>query len=70
MVEDYPLTWPEFERRFATNEDCRAYLALLRWPEGWTCPRCQGRQAWELGRGLWRCRGCRYEVSVMAGTIF
>jgi len=70
MVEDYPRTLTDFERRFSTDDACRTYLATLRWPEGWVCPRCQGRDAWSLGRGLWRCRRCRYEVSVTAGTIF
>lgn len=70
MAEDYPRTLTDFERRFSTDDACRTYLATLRWPEGWVCPRCQGRGAWSLGRGLWRCRECRYEVSVTAGTIF
>lgn len=70
MAEDYPRTLTDFERRFSTDDACRTYLATLRWPEGWVCPRCQGRDAWSLGRGLWRCRGCQYEVSVTAGTIF
>ena len=70
MVEDFPHNLAELERRFASNEQCRAYLASLRWPHGWACPRCQNREAWTLSRGLYRCRQCRYEVSVTAGTIF
>src|ERR1035437_3921053 len=70
MVEDFPHNLAELERRFASNEQCRAFLASLRWPQGWACPRCQNREAWTLGRGLYRCRQCRYEVSVTAGTIF
>lgn len=70
MVEDFPHNLAELARRFASNEQCRAYLASLRWPQGWACPRCQNREAWTLGRGLYRCRQCRYEVSVTAGTIF
>ena len=60
----------EFERRFATNQACREYLFALRWPEGFVCPRCGGRQAWATGRGLWLCGQCRYQASVTAGTIF
>ena len=70
MAEDFPHNLAELERRFASNEQCRAYLASLRWPQGWACPRCQNRESWTLGRGLYRCRQCRYEVSVTAGTIF
>lgn len=69
-VEDYPRTLTELERRFSTDEACRQYLASLRWPEGFVCPGCQGRQAWGMSRGLWLCQQCRRQVSVTAGTIY
>ncbi len=69
-VEDYPRTLAEFERRFATDTACRAYLAQLRWPEGVVCPRCQGRTGWATRRGLWVCTACAYHLSITAGTIF
>ena len=69
-MEDYPRTLMELERRFATDQACREYLFALRWPEGFVCPRCGGRQAWAARRGLWLCGQCRYEASVTAGTIF
>ena len=68
--EDYPRTLLELERRFATEQACREYLFALRWPAGFVCPRCQGRTAWPMGRGLWLCGSCRYQASVTAGTIF
>jgi len=70
MSEDYPRTLQELEKRFSTEAACRAYLFALRWPDGWTCPRCGSRQGWALRRAVWRCVGCRYEGSVTAGTIF
>jgi hypothetical protein len=30
----------EFQRRFADEETCRAYLFASRWPEGFCCPGC------------------------------
>lgn len=69
-MEDYPRTLPEFEARFATDEGCRAYLSQLRWSDGFVCPRCRGREAWTMSRGLWLCRRCRRQASVTAGTIF
>jgi len=69
-MEDYPRTLAEFESRFGTDRACRAYLSELRWPDGFVCPRCHGREAWTMGRGLWLCRRCRRQVSVTAGTIF
>jgi len=70
MLEDYPRTSLELEKRFSTEEACRAYLFALRWPQGWVCPRCACRRAWTLRRDLWRCKECRCETSVIAGTIF
>jgi ISXO2-like transposase domain/Transposase zinc-ribbon domain len=67
---DYPATWPAFEAWFPDEEACRAYLAGLRWPEGFRCPDCGGADAWATGRGLWMCRGCGRQTSVTAGTIF
>jgi Transposase zinc-ribbon domain len=36
---------------------------------GFACPRCGETQAWRVRRGLLRCRGCRHESSVTAGTV-
>jgi len=69
-MEEYPGTLTAFEARFVTDEACRAYLSQLRWPDGFVCPRCGGRESWTMKRGLWLCRRCRRQVSVTAGTIF
>jgi transposase-like protein len=70
MVEDYPKTLLELERRFSSDEACRQYLVQLRWPEGFICPRCGAGAAWSMTRGLLLCGGCRHQASVCAGTIF
>jgi transposase-like protein len=70
MVEDYPSTILELEERFGTDEQCRDYVAALRWPEGFVCPRCQGRKAWPAQRQRLICVACRHQASVTAGTIF
>lgn len=69
-MEDYPRTLQEFEDRFATEAACREYLAELRWPDGFLCPRCGSRAAWGTARGLYRCRSCDHQASVTAGTVF
>lgn len=68
--EDYPRTLLEFEERFATEPACWDYLFRLRWPEGFTCPRCAARRGWRGTRGRVICAACRYQASVTAGTIF
>src|SRR5208337_3194571 len=69
-MEDYPDTILEFEQRFATEVACLEYLAQLRWPNGFCCPRCGHGEAWIMKRGLYWCHQCNYQVSVTAGTIF
>jgi transposase-like protein len=69
-VEDYPRDLAEFERRFATENACRAYLVQLRWPDGVECPRCGGKVMWPVREVLFECRGCGHQTSATAGTIF
>lgn len=70
MVEKYPKTLLQFEQQFRNEQVCREYLAQIRWPTGFVCPRCGNLEAWETSRGLWVCQSCRRHVSLMSGTIF
>lgn len=67
---DYPATWPAFQAWFSSEDDCRLFLAGLRWPTGFVCPACEGGDAWETAAGRWMCTGCGRQTSVTAGTIF
>lgn len=67
---DYPISMAELEKRFATQEACLNYLAGLRWPSGYVCPRCVSAKGWEMENGLILCAGCRHQQSVIAGTVF
>lgn len=68
-MEDYPRSLAEFERRFASDEECREYLFRLRWPDGFRCPKCGGAHGWRVNT-LTQCGGCGRQTSVIAGTIF
>jgi transposase-like protein len=70
MAEDFPRTLLELESRFSDESACRSYLSVLRWPEGFVCPDCQGRESLSVRRDRWRCVACGRESSVTAGTIF
>ena len=69
---DYPRSLPEFLDWFPDDASCLAYLARLRWPDGFVCPSsgCDGRDAWLTDRHLYVCTSCRRQVSLTAGTIF
>jgi transposase-like protein len=56
---------------FDTEPECRAYLEELRWPKGLACPRCKGETISRIQkRDQFDCDSCRYQFSVMSGTIF
>lgn len=69
-MEEYPRNLGEFEAWFGTEQACRDYQFRLRWPEGFRCPRCDGRQFWPVRKVLLECRECNHQTSVTAGTIF
>jgi len=60
----------ELETRFSSEAACRSYLASLRWPDGFICPRCAHRKAWEKSTGFLECAACHSQTSVIAGTMF
>lgn len=69
--EDYPSTWGQFLDWFSSEESCLAYLEKLRWPRGFVCPRCGCTdKPNRASRGRLLCRACRYQGTVIAGTIF
>lgn len=71
MKEEYPRNLLELESQFSTEEACRGYLARLRWPAGFHCPRCGKPSAtWPIRKTLLQCPACKYQASVTAGTIF
>ena len=60
-----------FREAFGSEEQCRAALLRLRWPDGFVCPCCGHRGHCVLaGRGLYQCNRCKKQTSPTAGTIF
>ncbi|MBV8522251.1 MAG: IS1595 family transposase [Acetobacteraceae bacterium] len=69
-MSEYPRTVLEFRDWFADEAACVAYVARLRWPEGFHCPICGMADHWVTRRGLRHCRQCGRQTSVTAGTLF
>lgn len=68
---DYPNTYREFVKMFPDDAACAAFLGILRWPEGFICPKCkQVSTPWNESRGRLACPICRHQTSVTTGTIF
>jgi ribosomal protein L37AE/L43A len=60
----------EFNARYGTEERCHSALVRMRWPDGFVCPRCEGRtSSYSEGRRVFQCSACRVQTTVKAGTI-
>lgn len=69
-MKRYPVSVLDFQDLFPTDEACYNYLCLMKWPDGFVCPHCQYRDAWTMKKGAYRCKRCRSDTRVTAGTIF
>ena len=63
----------EFFDTYGSQEQCEALIREWRWPQGFLCPRCA--QTWHSefrrsSRLYFQCSGCRYQCSLLSGTIF
>lgn len=67
---DCSKTFGQFQDWFCTDAACFEYLARLRWPEGFVCPKCVVRDNGRTGAGLWMCKACSRRTSVTARTFF
>src|SRR5437660_2413058 len=66
----FPKTLREFQSKFASEEACQQYLAACRWPDGFVCPRCGNRRAYELVTlRRSQCTRCRHQSSLTGETI-
>jgi transposase-like protein/ribosomal protein L37AE/L43A len=70
-MKDYPMNLQEFEKEFTTEEQCRNYIAKLRYENGlYICPKCGGQKSWLVSATVYECSECGHQSSVIAGTIF
>lgn len=63
----------EFNDLYGSEVLCHAALVQWRWPDGFVCPDCEGREHCVVKRGeraLYQCDACRKQTSVKAGTVF
>jgi len=70
MASQEPLSLLEFQARFKDEQACRDHLFNIRWPHGYSCPKCGCRSAYYIRtRDLYECKDCSYQVSLTAGTV-
>lgn len=69
---NFPKTLQEAILYFADQDTCTIFMAQLRWPDGVTCPHCEGKAVSYLStRRTWKCmnKACHKQFSVKVGTI-
>ena len=70
LWRDFPKTATEFEARFSTEHDCRAYWIKARWGGKPACARCESTQLWTERNGLlFECADCGHQTSLTSGTL-
>src|SRR5215467_2580434 len=56
---------------FPDERACEAYLFRMRWPDGFVCQECGGRNYRRLSSRAftYQCSRCRRQTSITAGTV-
>lgn len=69
--KDYPRTYREFVTTFPDDKSCADFLGMLRWNNGFICPKCNvSSTPWYQTHKRIVCPKCRHQTTVTAGTIF
>ncbi|MBW7475029.1 transposase [Paenibacillus oenotherae] len=72
LFDLHQLSFEDFCRRFHAEEACFDILYAAKWPDGYSCPRCQSNQASLIRTRrlpLYQCLNCHYQASLTTGTI-
>lgn len=67
------LSMLEFFEDYGSQERCEELVRGWRWPQGFICPRCEGSWHSEFCRQdrlYFQCSACRYQCSLVSGTVF
>jgi transposase-like protein len=61
-----------FQEEFQSEEDCYKWLYKTRWPKGFVCQKCNGKEYWLISskQRLYKCKRCSNRISLTSGTIF
>ena len=67
------LSMLEFFDLYGTQAQCEEVVRTWRWPQGFVCPSCAATQCCEYRRRsrlYFQCDTCRFQCSLISGTIF
>jgi len=69
----FPQHLIQATRYFADPDVCVEFVASMRWPDGVTCPHCDGKKVSFLkSRRIWKCmaKECHQQFSVKTQSVF
>lgn len=72
MTDKFPESLPGFQKMFPDDAACAKYLEAIRWRDGFQCPKCKATAEpfrFAARPHQLRCRGCKKDISLTAGTI-
>src|SRR5271154_1224635 len=70
---EFPKSLLQATRYFADPDVCVDFVAAMRWPDGVTCPHCEGKKVSYLSsRRIWKCmvKECHKQFSVKTQSVF
>lgn len=70
MVMEYPRDQMEFEKIFASEDNCIKYLIEVKWPLGYNCNKCNNTDYWLLSRKRLKCKHCSSIITITSNTFF
>jgi predicted RNA-binding Zn-ribbon protein involved in translation (DUF1610 family) len=59
-----------FIKELPNDAACKAYLAKIKWQDGFTCMKCGHTKGCEKVDYRYHCYKCQYEESATANTLF
>ena len=59
-----------FVKELLDDAACKAYLARLKWHDGFTCSRCGHNKGCEKAGYKYHCYACQYVERATANTLF
>ena len=73
LPTEFPKSLLQATRYFADPDVCVDFVASMRWPNGVTCPHCEGKRVSYLSsRRIWKCmaKDCHKQFSAKTQSVF
>jgi len=70
-MQTQAVSFWDWQQQFSNEKSCLEAIIQIRWPEGFTCPRCRHPKGWMLQtRRVIECSECHCQSTITAGTLF